>query len=108
MKTKTYWIGIFGVLFLLSGCHNPKILSTQIEKVSIAEMAIIKAQDSRASEFAPQELRNAQNKLQKAKEALQNKNYNEAALLAEQALVDAKLAEAKSEFEMVQNINDEI
>jgi len=102
-----HWIAIFGILFFMNGCQNSRNLSTQIEKVSNAELAIIKAQDSKAYDFAPQELLKAQKKLKQAKKALKNKSYNEAAYLAEQALVDAELAEAQAELEMCNNISKE-
>ena len=105
MQIRTNWIGILGVLLYLNSCYNSKGPSVQIEKVAIAELAIIKAQDSRAYEFAAHKLRKAKEKWQNAKKALQDKNYEEAARLAEQALVDANLAEAQAEFEMVrQNV----
>ena len=104
MGTKIYWIGIIGALLILTGCYNHKNLSTSIEKIANAELAISKAQDSKAPEFAPQELREAQEKWQNAKKALQNKNYDEAARLAEQALIDATLAEARAELEMERQV----
>jgi len=102
-----YWIAIFGILLYMNGCQNYKNLSTKIEKVANAELAIIKAQDSKAYELAPQELLKAQKKLKQAKRALKNKSYDQAGYLAEQALVDAALAEAQAELTMCNNISKE-
>ncbi|HEC83952.1 MAG: DUF4398 domain-containing protein [Candidatus Parabeggiatoa sp. nov. 2] len=97
-----YWINVLIIVgaLLMSGCSTPLSRVTEIEKIANAQLAIVKAQDSNAQEFAPQELHDAQQKLQKAKQALQTKNYDKAVRLAEQALIDAKLAEAKAESEM--------
>jgi uncharacterized protein YceK len=97
-----YWINVLIIVgtLLMSGCSTHLSRAAEIEKIANAQLAIVKAQDTNAQEFAPQELQEAQQKLQKAKQALQTKNSDKAVRLAEQALIDAKLAEAKAESEM--------
>ncbi len=93
-----YWI-VIGAL-LINGCSTRLSVPAEIEKMANAQLAIVKAQQSNAQELAPQPLRAAQQKLQQAKQAAQTQNYDQAARLAEQALIEAKLAEAKAETEM--------
>lgn len=113
MTTKTifryYGFGIptlIGTL-LMNGCSTPPTKPPE-EKIANAELVISRAQDSKAQDFASQELHDAQNNLQKAKNAAQNKNYDQATRLAERALVEAKLAEAKAELEMTRQVTKEI
>ncbi|EDN65324.1 hypothetical protein BGP_6649 [Beggiatoa sp. PS] len=90
---------------LMNGCNLPiKKPPTSIEKIANAELALMKAQDSNAPVLAPKEWQLAQQKLQQAKEAQQNQNDNKAIRLAEQALIDAQLAETKAELEMARQI----
>jgi hypothetical protein len=98
-----YWKNrlIIVIILLISGCGLAmKKPPTSIEKMAHAELALTKAQDSNASILAPQEWQLAQQKLHKAQQALQNENETKAIRLAEQALIDAQLAEAKAELEM--------
>jgi len=98
-----HWKNVFIIVIflLISGCGLAlKKPPRSIEKIANAELALTKAQDSDALRLAPQELRIAQQKLQKAQQAQQNENDKKAIRLAEQALIDAQLAEAKAELEM--------
>lgn len=83
---------------LISGCGTTK--QPPIEKIANAELAINRAVDGNAREFAPLELRSAQDNLQNANEFVQNEEYEKAARFAEQALLDATLAETKAEKAM--------
>lgn len=76
---------------LLSGCGSNKQPPT--EKLATAESFINTARDTEARELV--ELRRAEDKLAQAKTAVTNKDYETAERLADQALVDARLAEAK-------------
>jgi hypothetical protein len=66
------------------------------ETVAAADVAVKRAQSSRASESAPVDLRLALDKLDRAKAAMSQKEYTSARRLAEEALVDAQVAEAKT------------
>ncbi|RKZ38867.1 MAG: DUF4398 domain-containing protein [Gammaproteobacteria bacterium] len=82
---------------LMSGCGNA--LKPPTDKVANAELAISRAQDGNAQTYAPIELRQAEDHLQKAKAAIQAEEYKQAKHFAEKALLDATLAESKAESE---------
>lgn len=89
---------IFGIfllsLYLLSGaCSSGK---PPVAKVTAVETAIIQARENIAATYAPLELKLAQDKLSQAKALMKQKEYLPAGRLLDEALVDAKLAEAKS------------
>lgn len=65
--------------------------------VSQAELAVQQAGQSKASHHASTELNLARQKFDSAKRAMDAERYEEARRLAEQALVDAKLAEMRAE-----------
>ncbi|MDM8559638.1 DUF4398 domain-containing protein [Candidatus Parabeggiatoa sp. HSG14] len=102
---KNHWKNVVIIVGVLQcGCTNPKLLYMDMAKIANAELAINKAQDSNAEELAPRELHDAIRKLRQAKKAISEKYYDEAVHLAEKALMDAMLAEAKAELEMAQQI----
>ncbi|MBE9561644.1 MAG: DUF4398 domain-containing protein, partial [Proteobacteria bacterium] len=96
----------FLVLFLIIGCGTSKQPPT--EKISGAELAISRAQDNNAKEFAMIELRQAHNNLEQAKQAVIDENYEKATRLAEQAIMDASLAETKAELEKASKATEEM
>ncbi len=71
--------------------------------VSQAELAIREADQSKASQYAPLELRKAREKFNEAERAMRNEEYLKARRLSEQALVDARLAEVKAESEIARH-----
>ena len=79
-----------------------------IEDISNAQMAVKEAEDSNAATYAPLELKFATDKLGKARTALQAEQYDEALQLANEALLDAKLAEAKSRSEEAKKATQEL
>ncbi len=83
---------------LLTGCGASPVPPT--EQINSAEMALNEARNSDALNLAGLELRRAQDGLEKAKQAVQQKEFVSARRLAKQAEIDAKLAEAKSEAVM--------
>jgi biopolymer transport protein ExbB/TolQ len=99
-STSMYYRIIIIGFFLINGCSTQLSVHSEIEKIANAQLAIVKAQQSNAQEWAPETLRAAQQKLQQAKQAVQSENDDKAARLAEIALIEAKLAEAKAETEM--------
>lgn len=64
--------------------------------MSTADLAIREANDRTASQHAPLDLRLAREKLDKARAAVDAEQYDRAERLADQALVDAQVAEAKA------------
>ena len=81
----------------LVGCSS---VQPPTATVSQAQLAIREADQSKASQYAPLELRKAQEKFAEAEKAMRNEEYLKARRLAEQALVDARLAESKANSEM--------
>jgi predicted S18 family serine protease len=67
-----------------------------LEALSQAELAVQEANQITASQYAPVDLQTAREQLDRAKQAMDDEEYDEARRLAEQALVNAQLAEAKA------------
>lgn len=87
---------------LLCGALGVSACSTAqppVGSLSRAESAVRQASESNASEYAPMELRSAREKLDEARLALHAQEYERANHLAEQALADARLAEARAKVE---------
>ena len=96
MKSTIAWIT--GIAFALAAgaCSTPRKPAQEIEK---AEAAIESADSTSAPADAPLELKLAREKTERAKAALRDEEYDQARRLAEQAQVDAQLAEARAESE---------
>jgi hypothetical protein len=73
-----------------------------------ADVAVREAEESGAGEHAPLELRLAREKLDEAKRAIDGDEYELARRLAEQAYVDAQLAEAKAHSEKAREAAQEV
>ncbi len=67
------------------------------EKIAVAQQSVQRAEQAGATEFAPVELSTARDKLQSAQNAATNHDGEQATRLAEQANVDAQLAEATAQ-----------
>jgi Domain of unknown function (DUF4398) len=80
-------------LLLAAGCGT----TPPTEKMEVAEAAVRQADTQGAGDEAALELRLAREKLEKANAAMEDERYVAARRLAEQAEVDAMLAEAKAE-----------
>ncbi|MDM8569517.1 DUF4398 domain-containing protein [Thiotrichales bacterium HSG1] len=106
MKILLKIVVLFSVVLLFTGCGISR--QPPIEKISNAELAISRAQDNNAKEFAAIELRQAQDNLEKAKQAVIDEKYDEAAHLAKEASMGALLAETKAESEKASKATEEI
>lgn len=95
------------IALLPSGCakENKKLSAMQIETTSAT---VKQAEEAGARDFAPIELRLAEQKLEKARLALKNKKYDRALRLSQQSEVDAGLAEAKSRTAKAEKAVDEL
>lgn len=89
-------IGAFALLASCAG-EPPR------ETMSKAELAVNQASQVKATEFAALELRKAQDHLQQAKQKVQDEEYEDARRLAEKAIAEAEVAEAKTESETAKN-----
>jgi hypothetical protein len=78
---------------LVSGCAIHPFPAAQLAE---SQAAIARAEKSGAAEYAPVELRSAREKLELTRRWIAAKDYEPARWLAEQALVDAELAQAKA------------
>jgi len=96
LKKSFFVIAISGTIGAV-GCSS---MEPPTAAVSQAQLAIREADQSKASQYAPLELRKAQEKFAQAEKAMRNKEYLNARRLAEEALVDARLAESKANSEM--------
>jgi hypothetical protein len=67
------------------------------EKIAVAQASVQHAEQSGAQELAPVELATARDKLRRAEQAAAGHEAGPATLLAEQANVDAELAEATAQ-----------
>jgi hypothetical protein len=67
------------------------------EKIAVAKSSLQRAEGSGAPEFAPVELATARDKLARAEKANAERNLQPASALADQANVDAQLAEATAQ-----------
>jgi len=81
------------VAAVLSGCASAPIPEQQ---VSLSRDAVNRAVSAEATQYAPLEMKAAQDKMFLMERALGEKDYPQARLLAEQIEADANLAERKS------------
>jgi hypothetical protein len=86
-------IAATGVL-MLSACASTPPPNAEL---AVSTAAVAHAVGAGAPELAPAEMRSARDKLDRANSAFASRDYEAARNLAEQARVDALLAEAKSE-----------
>jgi Domain of unknown function (DUF4398) len=86
-------VSVVGAALAVSGCSAAQ---PPVASVARAEMAIRQAGESPAPQHASAELRVAREKLLAAQKAMDDDDYEEARRLAEQATVDAQLAQAKA------------
>jgi len=85
--------GVIG-LGLLAACGSTNPPSQQLTET---QMVIQQAEQLGAEDYAPLEIRDAKIKLGLAREAVEAKEYEKAIRLAEQARVDAELAQIKAQ-----------
>jgi hypothetical protein len=81
----------------LGGCATQPVPN---ERMAVAEAAVKGASTTSTSENAPSELLIAKTKLDSARQAANNKDYERAAQLAEEAQVDARVAELHAQSEI--------
>jgi hypothetical protein len=90
VKNSYFWaFSVFALM--LGGCANDPAPS---EQMNLTSQAFEQAREIGADESAPEYVL-AKDKLERATKAMQAKEYKKARLLAEQAELDARLAEAK-------------
>lgn len=93
------------LLLLAAGCSGSKLPPPDL---SSPRSAIDQADQAGASEAAPLALRNARQKLEQAEAASNSGDHRKAQMLAEQAEIDARLAEATARSVRAQAAVDEL
>ncbi|CAM3359303.1 DUF4398 domain-containing protein [Pseudomonas fluorescens] len=78
------------VVSVLSACASAPVPS---EQISLSTNAVNRAVSAGATEYAPEQMKTAQDKMFLMERAVGEKNYAQAKILAEQIEVDAALAE---------------
>ena len=78
------------------GCASVPVSS---EPMAVAEAAVQHADTSSTSQYAASELQVATGKLARARQAVNERNYEHAKSLAEEAEVDAQVAESHAQSE---------
>ncbi|MGE0085914.1 MAG: DUF4398 domain-containing protein [Desulfococcaceae bacterium] len=92
------WLVFFFSAVLIAGCASQKLSPESVStQISNAELMISQAKQNRAEEYAPLELRLAEEKLQEARKALKDEETDMAGRKAEMAMEHARLAEAKAQ-----------
>jgi septal ring factor EnvC (AmiA/AmiB activator) len=91
--------------FGIVACASPPM---PIEKLAVAQSSLARAEQAQAAQFAQVELNSARNKLAAAQAAADKKDAEVAARLADQADVDAQLAESTARAKQQQQMVDEM
>lgn len=84
---------ILGASFLMAACAG---VPAPTEQMAVSTAAVTRAAGAGGTETAPAEMQMARDKLERAKLAMTKEDYDRARGLAEEAQVDAQLAEAKA------------
>jgi hypothetical protein len=79
---------------VLAACASNPVAD---EKIAVAKASLQRAEGSGAPEFAPVQLASARDKLARAEKANADHDLRPATMLAEQATIDAQLAEATAQ-----------
>lgn len=112
MRSKTFILNCGAAIVLCSvatafwGCASKGV--PPLKNITDAELAIKMAKESSASVNAPLEVRIAEEKLQKARESAKKEDYISAQRLADEAVMDAKFAEVKSQTQKIKNMESEL
>jgi predicted S18 family serine protease len=88
----------------LAGCASTPPPPTA--QVAVSDAAVTRAVNAGGNEWAPAEMRSARDKLDQAKQAMADRNYEKALSLATEAQVDARLAESKADASKAKKASD--
>jgi len=101
-------VAVIGLLFAV-GCASSKMTAQMSgEKIFQADKAFSEAKDGNASQNATEALTLAEGKLKRAKDAFAKKDYDVAADLAEQAVVDSNYALSRATTQKNLNVAEGI
>lgn len=96
---------ITGASMLLAACASTPAPTAQ---VAVSKAAVADAAGAGGMAFAPVEMKAAREKLDSANAAIATNDYDRARMLAEEAQVDAQLAEAKAHSSKARKAADEL
>ena len=94
VRTAPLAMALAAGMAVLGGCASTP---APVEQLAVAEAALQRANTTSTSESSAVELKVATNKLAAARQAMAAKDYELAGRLAEQATVDAQVAELRSQ-----------
>ena len=89
----------------VGGCAS-SVKAPATSSVAVSAAAVDSAASADAAQFAPLEMAAAREKMARARQALAAKDYKTALALADQANVDAKLAQSKANSGKAQAVSD--
>jgi Domain of unknown function (DUF4398) len=91
-----HWaVGAIGCLaVVIAGCAS---IPHPTEQMAVSKAALANAVSAGGNEYAPVEMRTAQEKMDRANRAMEREDYENARWLAEEAQADARLAEKKAQ-----------
>lgn len=92
-KRTAKYLAASSLLMVLAGCAG---IPAPTDQVELTRNAVSRAVTADATQYAPAEMKSAQDKLYAVERALGEKNFAAARTLAEQAEADANLAERKA------------
>jgi outer membrane PBP1 activator LpoA protein len=98
-------VAAIGAAILLNACASAPEPTAQLQA---AQQAISDAERAEANRHAANDLSDARNKLTAANAAVETKDMEQAARLADQARVDAELASARTAAVKAQAVNEEM
>jgi len=87
------WVAAVGLAALMGACASTPPPTAQM---AVSAAAVAHAAGAGSAELAPVEMKSARDKLDRAKVAMTAKDYELAKSLAQEAQIDAQLAEAKA------------
>lgn len=93
-------------LLALGGCATTS--NAPVEQLAVARSAVNDAASAGSAEYAPVDLRSAQEKLDRANAAMADKRYDDARRYAESAEADAKLAAVTARSAKAQRAVNEV
>jgi hypothetical protein len=79
---------------VIAGCAS---IPPPTEQMAVSRSALANAASAGGAEYAPVEMRTAQEKMDRAGRAMEKEEYENARRLAEEAQADARLAEKKAQ-----------
>lgn len=93
-------------IFMLAGCASAP--QPPVQEIQAADLAITRAEQSSVAEYASLELNQAREKVAAARVAVQEEDMIAARHLAEESLVSAELASARTEMLRAREVNDDM